>query len=338
MTVDSGSKKIKAAIIGCGGRGTEHARAYSHSDEVEIIAVCDPDPAALERITSQFEIGATYPDHKSMLAACQPDIVSSCTWTGLHAEHLLDTLAAGVKTVHAEKPIAPTWGECKKMAAAVKTSGAQVTFCHQRRFGAHYAMAKRLADEGAIGKVSRLEGYCSNMFDWGTHWFDMFNFYNNETPAEWVLGQIDPENAVPVFGVYVESFGSAYIKYANGVAGLLITGEDTGGTCDNRIIGSEGIIEVNVKGGPALRMMRSKGSGWEVPDLTDLIPPHGDTTACILDAIDCMKTGRKPILGVDNAMRATELIFATYESSRKRGRVKLPLEIEDSPLLSMLGV
>jgi len=34
---------------------------------------------------------------------------------------------------------------------------------------------------------------------------------------------------------------------------------------------------------------------------------------------------------------ATELIFATYESSRIRGRVKLPLKIKDSPLLSMIG-
>lgn len=34
--------------------------------------------------------------------------------------------------------------------------------------------------------------------------------------------------------------------------------------------------------------------------------------------------------------RCTELIFATYESSRRRGRVDLPLEVEDSPLLSML--
>jgi hypothetical protein len=30
------------------------------------------------------------------------------------------------------------------------------------------------------------------------------------------------------------------------------------------------------------------------------------------------------------------LIFATYESSRVRGRVDLPLEIDDSPFLSML--
>ena len=35
-------------------------------------------------------------------------------------------------------------------------------------------------------------------------------------------------------------------------------------------------------------------------------------------------------------LRATELIFATYESSRRRGRVDLPLAVEDSPFLSMV--
>jgi hypothetical protein len=49
-----------------------------------------------------------------------------------------------------------------------------------------------------------------------------------------------------------------------------------------------------------------------------------------------LKTGREPELAGRRALQATELIFATYESSRKRGRVDLPLQIEDSPLLSML--
>ena len=36
------------------------------------------------------------------------------------------------------------------------------------------------------------------------------------------------------------------------------------------------------------------------------------------------------------ALQATELIFATYESSRRRAKVTLPLEVADSALLAML--
>ena len=59
---------------------------------------------------------------------------------------------------------------------------------------------------------------------------------------------------------------------------------------------------------------------------------HADEEAMI----DALKSGREPELSGERALRATELIFATYESSRRRGRVGLPLEIEDSPLLAML--
>jgi hypothetical protein len=56
----------------------------------------------------------------------------------------------------------------------------------------------------------------------------------------------------------------------------------------------------------------------------------------VLDLLDCLETGREPELSSRKALRVTELIFATYESSRRRGRVTLPLEIDDSPLLTGL--
>ena len=50
--------------------------------------------------------------------------------------------------------------------------------------------------------------------------------------------------------------------------------------------------------------------------------------------IDGLKKGREPELSGRRVLQATELVFATYESSRRRGRVVLPLEIDDSPFLS----
>jgi hypothetical protein len=60
------------------------------------------------------------------------------------------------------------------------------------------------------------------------------------------------------------------------------------------------------------------------------------TVLSVLDLLDCLDTGREPELSSRKALAATELIFATYESSRRRGRVTLPLEIDDSPLLAGL--
>jgi len=56
-----------------------------------------------------------------------------------------------------------------------------------------------------------------------------------------------------------------------------------------------------------------------------------------VDAIESLRSGAEPRLSSRKAVAATELIFATYESSRLRQRIELPLQIEDSPLISMLA-
>jgi len=56
----------------------------------------------------------------------------------------------------------------------------------------------------------------------------------------------------------------------------------------------------------------------------------------VADLVRCIQTGEEPELSSHKALRATEVIFATYESSRRRGRVDLPLEPEDSAFISML--
>jgi UDP-N-acetylglucosamine 3-dehydrogenase len=329
--------KLKAAIIGCGGRGLEHAKGYAASEDVEIVAAVDSKPEALEKLGTAHKVPGLYKSHEEMFAEHRPDIVSVCTWTGLHPEHVAAASRAGVRAIHSEKPMAPTWGESKAMHAECVKAGIQLTFCHQRRFGAHFIKARELAHEGAIGTIERMEGYCSNLFDWGTHWFDMFCFYNNETPAETVMGQIDMAGWHRVFGVPVESSGLASVRFANGVHALLATGNDHGGTCSNRIIGSKGMIEVEVNKGPRLRLLREGASEWEVPALNGIVPPLGDTVLSILDAIECLQAEKEPTLSSHNALRATELIFATYESSRRRARVTLPLDTDDSALLAMLG-
>jgi len=331
---------FKVGIIGCGRRGKAHARGYAASRDAEIVACADPNRENAEALAKEQKVpeSKVYADYERMLEVEEPDVVSICTWPGLHAQMVIDSAEAGVKAVFCEKPMAPTWGESKRLYQACVDSGVVIAFCHQRRFGATFIKAKELANDGTIGELHRVEGYCSNLFDWGTHWFDMFFFYNNEEPAEWVMGQIGWEEERTVFGVPVETHGLSYVKWRNGVYGLLVTGPDVGRPGSNRLIGTKGIIEVK---GSALRVMHEGASGWEEPDLTGVVPPGYTiaqaTTLAVLDLIDCLKTGREPVLSGRKALQATELIFATYESSRRRARIHLPLDIEDSPLLTMLG-
>ena len=326
--------RFKAGIIGCGGRGRAHAQGYAASPEVEIVACVDPVEEAGQSLAEQFDVGRTYGDCREMLAREDLDFVSVCTWIGMHREMVVAAAGSGARAIHSEKPMAPTWGDAKAMYQACVDRDVVITFCHQRRFEAPFIKAKALVNDGSIGKLVRVEGACPNLLDWGTHWFDMFFFYNNDEPAEWVLGQIDASEKREIFGVEVEAGGVSWIRWRNGLEGLLTTGDAELHGVSNRLIGTEGIIEVG--GGrdkPPIRIMRS-GSGWEDPDLGG--PQVNPTVLSVLDLVDCVKTGREPVLSGRNALQATELIFATYESSRRRGRVDLPLDVEDSALLTML--
>lgn len=334
------NEKLRVGIIGCGGRGREHAAGYAASPQAQVVAVADPVVESARKLAEQHGATGIYGDYREMLDGHQLDMVSICTWTGQHHQQVLDTVSAGVRAINSEKPMAPTWGEAREMHQAAEQAGVQMTFCHQRRFLAQFKKARELVRDGAIGKVLRVEGYCPNLFDWGTHWFDMLFFYNDEAPAAWVMGQIDLRDSRTVFAVPVESSGLSYFQFQNGVNGLLVTHREAWAHCANRIVGTEGVIEVPKPDGESVRLLRaghtdSKG-GWEEPSLKDMLPQRNATVLSILDSIECLETGREPELSSRKALQATELIFATYESSRRRARVDLPLDITDSPLIAML--
>jgi UDP-N-acetylglucosamine 3-dehydrogenase len=361
---------FKVGIIGCGrpwrsegatgfGQGHVHAAGYEASPDCEIVAAADIVQDNLDFFCEQHNVPHGYLDYKEMLAMEELDIVSVCLWPHLHAPAVIDVAQAvgangrHVRAIYAEKPMAPTWGEARRMAAACEENGVVLAFNHQRRFGKPFRKAKELLDGGKIGELLRLEAFTSNLYDWGTHWFDMLFFYNDEEPVEWVIGQIDARGGHPIFGTMVEGQGLSFWRWRNGVYGLMVTGskivrqpasplageghEAREPLCGNRLIGAEGVIEVGVQGGPEIRFRNVEtGYRWQDLDVGGRIHGNEHVIDAVQDLADALKTGREPELSARKALQATELIFATYESSRKRGRVDLPLEIEDSPFLSML--
>ena len=343
--------KLRVGIIGCGrpgrtegatGSGTAHvhAKGYVASPDCELVAAADIVEENLEAFCDEYGIAGRYLDHRDML-----DVVSVCVWPHLHARMVIDAARAGVRAIHCEKPMAVAWGDAKHMAAVCKENGVQLTFNHQRRYDKPFRKAKELVDSGAIGKLVRLESFTSNLYDWGTHWFDMMFFFNDDVPAEWVIGQIDARDGRKIFGAQVEGQGLSFFRYQNGVYGLMVTGkafmdpelETREERCGNRLIGTEGTIEVGVRGGPLLRVRGlDTGGAWQEIDVGERETWADVVGAAIQGTVDALKAGHEPLLSARKALRATELIFATYESSRVRGRVDLPLEIEDSPLLAMI--
>lgn len=328
--------QYKVAILGCGGRGRGHAEGFAASPDVVLVACADPLVANATTLAAQRKILYVYNDYRRLLREQRPDVVSICTWPALHCEMVMAAVEAGARAILCEKPMAPTWAESKRMHEVCVKQGVLLAFCHQRRFGAPFNQARQWIQNGAIGQLARMEGFCPNLFDWGTHWFDMFFYYNNEQPAESVLGQIDCDEEHTVFGAPVESNGVSFIRWKNGVHGLLLTG-DSGEKIAQRLIGTEGLIELGWAEGRPLRLWRKGKPDWETINLADARAYQNDTTAAVLDVLAWLKTGKKSRLASDYALAATELIFATYESARRRQKITLPLDVDDASLVAMLA-
>ncbi|MGB9753162.1 MAG: gfo/Idh/MocA family oxidoreductase [Roseiflexus castenholzii] len=320
------------------GMAHMHAEGYRASSDACLVAVADLSLDNARAFQQRHSVGAVYQDYRAMLAQERLDIVSICTWPHLHAEMVIACAESGVRAVHCEKPMAPTFGEAKRMIVACEASGTQLTFNHQRRFGEPFRAARHLLRAGAIGMLRRMEATCTDLFDWGTHWFDMLFFFNDETPVEWVIGQIDTRDSRTIFGVTVEGQGVSQFRFHNGVTGMVLTGASAPDPLIIRLYGERGMIEIGGSDQAPLRLWNERAPGWQTIDVSEGLHDAACHTRAILDLIDALSTGREPELSARRALRATEVIFASYESSRRRGRVDLPLTIDDSPLAAMMAL
>lgn len=339
-----------------------HARGYDRLDDCELIACADVIRENAEEFARTFDIDDAdiYEDHETMLEKATPDVVSVCTPPKTHADIVIDCAQSGpVDAVHCEKPMAATWKECREMVAACDERGVQLTFNHQRRFAAPYRKAKALLEEGRIGPLRRIEMGGQDLYDYGTHLFDLCGYVTDQTPIEWVIAQIDCRDSEVVYGLHQETEAFARWHYESGVDGLVSTGDEGMIRCQLRLVGEDGAIEVGHEDGPPLRI-RLDGSDWKrvetgrdgiyrpqphpldraierVPVGPDRLlsePTYVDRA--IADVVDALGDGSEPELSAENAFQTTEVIFACWESARRGGRVELPLEIDDNPLEAMI--
>jgi predicted dehydrogenase len=344
--------KYRVGIIGCGDNtkkkgpmgyamAWQHGAAYEKlADKCEIVSCADISEKNAKAFAERFGVKSIYSDYKEMLAEEGLDIVSICTWMRLHAEMTIAAAESGVKAIHCEKPMATTWGDAKHMAQVCQDRGVQLTFNHQRRFGAPFVMGKKMLKAGEIGELRILQYGCGNLYDTGTHFIDMLSFFNDETPVKWVIAQIDYKEPNLVFGADHEGQVWASWEYANGVMGMAASGPSAPiiGAM-NRIVGTAGVIEIGVasQNQLPLRIKRDGQTDWEIVDTKgESIHGPGFIDRAIADIVDALASERESQLSARRALIATEIIFACWESSRRRGRVDLPLDVDDNALEAMI--
>jgi UDP-N-acetylglucosamine 3-dehydrogenase len=339
-----------AAVIAAGSQGRVHAAGYLAAPGVRLVAVADSNLEAARELAGDLDIPSVYDSYQELLKTEHPDIISICTPPALHLDIVRVAVAAGVRAIHCEKPIALSYGDALEMDRITREAGVQLTFNLQRRFEPVHRFGRERLLAGAIGDVVSIEGYCPNLPDWGTHIFDLVLFYLQDAPPIWVMGQIDVSVNRFVYNAVAETSSITLVKWESGINATVFTGREPQTPILNLanntgiiIQGTHGRIEARGSRCDILRFgqepirfdtpFSTDSSTWERQVDPAIV---ACTAEAILDLVQSLESGNEPILSSRHGLVGAELIFATYESSASRSRVRLPLERHDNALLAGL--
>lgn len=132
---DAAPKKLRVALIGCGGICQTHMAAYKEIPEVELVGFCDIKPERLEYMQKTYDVKPEicFEKWNDMIEAVKPDAVDICTPNGVHMAPAVDAANAGCH-VMVEKPMAMNAAECEKMIAAAEKNKIKLAVGFQHRY------------------------------------------------------------------------------------------------------------------------------------------------------------------------------------------------------------
>jgi len=327
------SARYRVAIVASGRIAREHARGWQACEYTDIVAIADSHPEALEVFGNDFNVANRYLDYREMLEKERPDIVSICSWDPMHAEMTIAVSTYRPKAILCEKPMAISLGEADAMMIACQRNSVKLAIGHQRRFYSAWGEAKRLVQEGKIGKPVRIwSATRAGMMNTGTHCLDFQLWVLGNPQPLWVMGAVERQTDHYIFGHRVEDRCVGVIGYPNEVEGVIENEMNARYEVGATVYGTDGIIEVNDNN---LRYMTTTSGGWQTFQPTEAEREgygraHVDQAYSIVDWIEGRVEDYRGKAEYGRA--AMEIMMSVYESARCHERVMLPLLTRANPL------
>lgn len=355
-------KTYRAGLVGCGRIGTlwetnpptpvTHAGALAVLSQTQLVAGSSRGAEHLQAFGKQWGIDALYLDYHEMFAKERLDIVCIATHPGLHRPIVEAAVAAGVKGILCEKPLALQLADADALVAACRSAGCVLSVNHSRRWDPAHRKAKELVDAGQIGELVALYGFCQGVKPFpawtadeegplihdAVHLFDLFRLFGGE-PSSVVGTAVRRQHPFRV-----EDDSHAIFTFANGMSGVAMVNELTRyNRFGIEIQGTEGVILLSSAGNQWARSVdrtdrinepNPQIEWWELEP--EPFPPL-PTTSTILDAVrelvHCMETGAVPSSPGEDGIASLEMVMAIYESQRRGNQpVTFPLVDRTSQL------
>ena len=319
----------RAAVVGAGSGGKLSLRGLDASTRYQLVAVADMRAEARQEAQALYPHIRTFSDHRTMLTEMELDLLCVSTWPPSHLPVTEDGLAAGLKGILVEKPLADTYGDGAKVLAAIRQAKVPVVVPHGLLVADHGRAILDLVAGGAIGQLKIIEIECAqwDIINAGIHWL---NFALSLLPGDQVisvLAQCDASTRTYRDGMQVETEAVTYAYTANGVRIVMHTGDfvpvaAAGEGTLFRLVGSAGLLEF-FGWKPHYRLMNGEHPAGQ--DVAVAAGPLSNHQRYLEQLATQMDQGVVNLSLAERSLAALEVCEAAYLSSRAHCAVKLPL-------------
>lgn len=189
----------RGTLIGCGFFAENHLNSWK-SLEVDLVAVCDLDPAKAASAAKRFGIARSYSSAEEMLSREKPDFVDIVTTVGSH--RMLVELAArhGVSAI-CQKPFATSLADADAMILVCERAGVALMVHENFRWQEPMLAVRKALDQPGIGApffgrisfrhdydIYAVQPYLAEterfaILDVGIHLIDLARFFFGEVSA-----------------------------------------------------------------------------------------------------------------------------------------------------------
>lgn len=322
--------KIRVAIVGAGGIGGAHLKAYSALGDVcELVGIADVNlPAAQARVDQTG--GQAFADFVEMLDTVKPDAISVCTPPNLHLA-VVEAAATRQIAVLCEKPPARTLAEAEALVNTMTRQGAllQFAFCH--RFHRSITQAQALIQAGKLGKLVQIYNRFGFRFNRaGNSWFTEPAVAGGGILIDTLVHSIDIFRALAgevatvtasisttLPTIQVEDSASILVTGQSGTIGALTCSWVTPiSEAEVRVYGTEGEAVIDYAQPDGLRYRLAGEDDWtqlpfDQPDRFHLQAQH---------FLDCVATGATPAVTGQDGLAVMRVIDAAYRSAHEAGQ------------------
>lgn len=345
-------EKVRVGVIGSGFIGHIHVDGLKHVAEADVAAVASRTPGKARQFADERGIPDAYEDYRELLARDDIQAVTVGVPNYLHEEVVIAAAQAG-KHIMCEKPFTTTIPAAKRMLAAVKEAGVKLVYGEMLCFAPKYVRAKRLVDEGALGKVFLVKQ--SEEHD-GPHspWFWDVNLSGGGVLldmgchsiefARWILDRPAVKSVSATMGTYMhadktrgEDHAVCIIEFENDAMAIAENSWAKTGGIDDRceIYGTRGNTRADLIHGNALLTHSQVGYGYAVE--------KADTTTGwtftgfeeewnygfpqeMQHFVNVVLGREEPIETGEDGLEVLKIIYAAYQSAGEGRKITWPYE------------